>query len=412
MAQESLNPFEIAQRLVDGAAERLTVPDGLKQVLRSSRSQTVAAVPVLLDDGSVRVLEGYRVVHSTARGPALGGLRFHAKITPDELKAQAAVTSWTAAVAGVPLGGAAGGLACDPRRLSRGELERATRRYAAEVAALSGDDILSPDLGTDAQTMAWLHDTWAALGARRFAVGRPVVLGGPGPRAELAARAALFGIREACQGLRKPMRGTTVAVQGFGSVGGALARQLHDEGARLIAVGDSRGGLQAGRGLDPRLVAEHDRQAGSVVGFKGAERVTNEELLESKCDVLILAALEGQVTMRNAGRLRARVVAEVAPGGVTPGADRVLHERGVLLVPDLLCGVGAAVASYLEWGWARQGMSWDEEAATRHIERATVRAFREAQEQGRRHKGDLRLGALLLGVWRVAEATRLRGLFP
>jgi glutamate dehydrogenase (NAD(P)+) len=260
--------------------------------------------------------------------------------------------------------------------------------------------------------MAWMMDTGTALGGRPAVVGRPAVLGGPGPRADMVARAALFGIREACQGLRKPIRGTTVAVQGFGAVGMALARQLHDEGARVVAVADSKGGLHGSRGLDPRLVAEHERQAGSVVGFKGGERVTNEELLESKCDVLILAALEAQVSLRNAGRVRARIVAEVAPGAVTPGADRVLHDRGALLVPDLLCGVGSAVASHLEAAWNRKGQAWDEEAASRHIERATVRAFREAQEQGRRHKGDLRLGALVLGVWRVAEATRLRGLFP
>jgi glutamate dehydrogenase (NAD(P)+) len=412
MPQEALNPFEIAQRQVDAAAERLGLSDALRQVLRAPRRQTVMAVPTLMDDGSVRVLDGFRVLHSSARGPALGGLRFHPKVSLDELKAQAAAAAWTAAVAGVPLGGGAAGLACDPRRLSRGEMERATRRYAAELAGISAEEILAPGLGNDGQTMAWILDTALALGGRGLVVGRPTALGGPGQRAELASRAALFGIREACQGLRKPMRGTTVAVQGFDAVGSALARQLHDEGARVVAVGDGRGGLYAARGLDPRQVAEHEREAGSVAGFKGAERITNEELLEAKCDVLILAALDGQVTVRNAGRVRARILVEQAPGAVTPGADRTLHDRGAVLIPDLLCGVGGAVASHLEWTWDRQGQGWDEEAANRQIERATVRAFREAQEQARRHKGDLRLGALLLGVWRVAEATRLRGLFP
>jgi glutamate dehydrogenase (NAD(P)+) len=417
MAQESLNPFEIAQRQFDAAAERLGLDDGMRQVLRNPKRQLVVSVPTLMDDGSVKVFEGYRVQHNIARGPAKGGIRYHPKVNLDEVKALAFWMTWKCATVGIPYGGAKGGVACDPKKLSRGELERMTRRYASEIAILIGPDrdIPAPDVYTDAQTMAWIMDTYSMTvghSALGVVTGKPVELGGSIGRNEATARGAVFCIREACQSLRKPLKGATVAVQGFGNAGGIAARLLHDEGAKVIAVGDSKGGAYLSRGLDPRQVLLHKQQTGSVVGFKGAERITNEELLEIKCDILVPAALENQITLRNASRLRTRILAEAANGPTTPGADRVLQDRGVFVIPDVLCNAGGVTVSYFEWAQNLQGFFWDELEVVKQLERFMKRAFHEVHETAKRHKVDMRTAAYILSVARVAEATRVRGLFP
>ncbi|MGH7753375.1 MAG: Glu/Leu/Phe/Val family dehydrogenase, partial [Gemmatimonadales bacterium] len=342
MAQESLNPFEIAQRQFDAAADRIGLDDGMREVLRTPKRQLTVSVPTLMDDGSVKVFEGYRVQHNIARGPSKGGIRYHAKVTLDQVKALACWMTWKCATVNLPRGGATGGVACDPKKMSRGELERMTRRYAAEIFVLIGPDrdIPAPDVGTDAQTMSWIMDTYSVtLGhsAPGVVTGKPVELGGSVGHREATARGALLCIREACQVLRKPLRGATVAVQGFGQAGLVCARLLHEDGAKVVAISDSRGGVYASRGLNPGELAEHKLRTGSVVGLKGAERITNEELLETKCDILVPAALESQITLRNAARLRCRVVAEAGSGPTTPGADRVLHDRGVFVIPDILC---------------------------------------------------------------------------
>jgi glutamate dehydrogenase (NAD(P)+) len=416
MPQESLNPFDVALRQFDSAAELLGLADGLRSVLRSPKRQLLVSVPTLMDDGSVHVFDGYRVQHNIARGPSLGGTRYHQKLNLDEVKALAAWSTWTAATVNIPFGGAAGGVACDARKLSRGERERMTRRFAAELSILLGPDrdIPSPDLYTDSQTMAWIADTYSlgrghsALGA---VAGKPAELGG-GSRREAVARGALFCIHEACSLLRKPVRGATVVIQGFGSAGAGAARLLHEDGAKVVAVSDSRGGVYAGRGLDLGPLLEHKERTGSVVGFKGAERVTNEELIQTKCDVLVPAALESQITQRNASRVRARILAEVASGPTTPGADRILRDRGVFVIPDILCSAGGVTASYLERARDLQGFCGEEAEVARHLERVIRRAFHEVHETAKRHKTDMRTAAHALAVGRVAEATRTRGLFP
>ncbi|MET0555316.1 MAG: Glu/Leu/Phe/Val dehydrogenase [Vicinamibacteria bacterium] len=417
MGQENLNPFDNAQRLFDLAAEKMGLPDALRQVLREPRRQLTVSVPTLMDDGSVKVHTGFRVQHDTARGPAKGGIRYHAKLTLDDVKALAAAMTWKCAVVNVPFGGAKGGVACDPKKLSRGERERLTRRYASAIAPLLGPDrdVAGPDVGTDEQTMAWIVDTCAAgRGGSSPAVvtGKPQALGGSAGRADATARGVLSCVRDACANLKKPLRGATVAVQGFGHAGSHAARLLHDEGARIVALSDSRGGAYSSRGLDPRQVAEHKQRTGSVVGWKGAERITNDELIEVKCDVLVPAALEHQITLRNASRVRARVVAEAANGPTTPAADRVLREHGVLVVPDILCSAGGVTVSYFEWAQNLQASSWDEPHVHRELEKVMKRAYQEVAETGRRHKTDLRTAAYVLAIGRVAEATRLRGLFP
>jgi glutamate dehydrogenase (NAD(P)+) len=370
-----------------------------------------------MDDGSVKVFEGYRVQHNIARGPAKGGIRYHPKVNLDEVKALAAWMTWKCATVNIPYGGAKGGVCCDPKRMSRGELERMTRRYASEISLLIGPDrdIPAPDVYTDAQTMAWIMDTYSMTvghSALGVVTGKAVELGGSVGRNEATARGAVFCIREACQVLRKPLRGATVAVQGFGNAGATAARLLHDEGAKVVAVSDSKGGAYQSRGLDPRQIFAHKQQTGSLVGFKGAERITNEELLEVKCDILVPAALENQITLRNASRIRTRIVAEAANGPTTPGADRVLQDRGIFVIPDIVCNAGGVTVSYFEWAQDLQGFFWEELEVTKQLEKFMKRAFHEVHETGKRQKVDMRTAAYVLAVSRVAEATRLRGLFP
>jgi glutamate dehydrogenase (NAD(P)+) len=417
MAQESLNPFEIAVRQFDIAAEKLGLDAGMREVLRHPKRQLIVSVPTLMDDGSVRVFQGYRIQHNIARGPAKGGIRYHPKVTLDEVKALASWMTWKCATVNIPYGGGKGGVACDPKQMSRGELERMTRRYASEISIIIGPDrdIPAPDVYTDSQTMAWIMDTYSmtrGYSALGVVTGKPIELGGSVGRNEATARGALFCIREACQVIKKPVRGATVAVQGFGNAGAIVARLLHDDGAKVVAASDSRGGVYSSRGLDPMRLMEHKKEAGSLVGFKGAERVTNEELLETKCDVLVPAALENQITQKNANRIRARILAEAANGPTTPAADRILHERGIFVIPDILCNAGGVTVSYFEWAQDLQGFFWEELEVNKQLEKFMKRAFHEVYETSKKHKVDMRVAAYILAVARVAEATRVRGLFP
>ncbi len=417
MAQENLNPFEIALRQFDAAADKLGLENGMRQVLRTPKRQLTVSIPALMDDGELRVFEGYRVQHNLARGPALGGIRYHPRVSLDEVKALAAWTTWRCATLNLPCGGAQGGVVCDPKKMSRAELERMTRRYASEIWLLIGPerDIPAPEVSTDAQTMAWIMDTYSATRGRsapRVVSGKPVALGGHIAHEDATARGAVSCIREACQLMRKPVRGATAAVQGFGKAGGAAARLLQQEGARVVAISDSRGGVYSSRGLELAKLIEHKEQSGSVVGFKGAERITNEELLDVKCDVLVPAALESQITLKNASRLRARIVAEVASGPTTPGADRVLADKGVFVIPDILCSAGGVMAAYFESTQELPGLFWEDAELQQRLERSVRRAFHEVHDTAKRHRSDMRAGAYFLAVARVAEATRLRGLFP
>jgi glutamate dehydrogenase (NAD(P)+) len=417
MPQESLNPFEIAQRQFDTAAEKMGLDDGMREVLRNPKRQLVVSVPTLMDDGTVRVFNGYRVQHNIARGPAKGGIRYHPGVTLDEVKALAAWMTWKCATVNVPYGGGKGGVTCDPKRMSRGELERMTRRYAAEISIIIGPDrdIPAPDVYTDAQTMAWIMDTYSMTQGHSslgVVTGKPLTLGGSAGRNEATARGALFCIREACAVIKKPLKGATVAIQGAGNAGAIAARLLHADGARVVALSDSKGGAYSSKGLDPAQMIDHKEKTGSVAGFKGAERITNEELLEVKCDVLVPAALENQITQKNASRVRARIVAEAANGPTTPSADRVLRDHGVFVIPDILCNAGGVTVSYFEWAQNMQGYFWDEGQVNRELERFMKRAFQEVHQTSQRYKTDMRTAAYMLAVGRVAEATRVRGLFP
>ena len=413
---EIRNPFEVAQRQFDIAAEALRLEDGIRLKLRVPRRALIVSVPFEMDDGSWQVVQGYRVQHDVSRGPAKGGIRFHPQVTLDEVKALAAWMTWKCAVVNLPYGGAKGGIEVDPKKLSNHELERMTRRYTNEIAIIIGPekDIPAPDVYTDAQVMAWIMDTFTmrqGFASPGVVTGRPISLGGSLGRREATARGCTYAIEEACQYLGKQLEGMTVAIQGYGNAGSIAHDLLHARGAKVVAVSDSRGGVHSTRGLDPKIVQTHKAQAGSVVGLPGADRIGNHELLELKVDILIPAALENQITQENAPRIRPKILAEAANGPTTPDADPILHENGVFLIPDILANAGGVTVSYFEWVQDLANYFWTEEEVNQKLETIMRRAFLDVSALAEKHHVHNRTAAYMLGVGRVAEATRLRGLY-
>jgi glutamate dehydrogenase (NAD(P)+) len=417
-AREELNPFRIAQQQFDIAADVLGLDESMRQVLRNAKRQLIVAVPVKMDGGEVRVFEGYRVQHNIARGPAKGGIRFHPGVTLDEVKALASWMTWKCATVGIPYGGGKGGVVCDPRSMSCGELERLTRRFAFEIAPIVGPDrdIPAPDVYTDEQTMAWIMDTISMVrGHTELAVvtGKPLSLGGSQGRHEATARGCLYVVREAARvrGLR--LRDARVAIHGFGNAGANFARLVSSEdGARVVAVADSRAGAYNENGIDVQAALRHKAERGTIEGLANAARVRPEEVLEVDCDVLLPAALENSITLENVGRVRAPLIAELANGPVTPGADRVLFERGSLLLPDILANAGGVTVSYYEWVQNQYSYFWTEDRVRETLEQTMRTAFAGVYAEAERHRTDMRTGAYILAVGRVAEATRVRGIFP
>ncbi len=417
IAEENLNPFAVALAQFDRAAAYLDLDDGLRELLKTPKRQLIVSIPVKMDDGSLRVFEGYRVQHNVARGPGKGGIRYHPDVTLDEVKALAMWMTWKCATVNLPYGGAKGGVRVNPKELSQGELERLTRRYATEIAPLIGPerDIPAPDVYTDAQTMAWIMDTISMFkGHTELGVvtGKPIELGGSHGRQEATARGCQVVIREACRVLGLALNGATVVVQGFGNAGSNLARFLHQDGARIIAVSDSKGGIYNPHGIDPEAALQHKARTGALHGLPDTEAITNEELLELPCDILVPAALENQITRRNADRIRARLVAEAANGPTTPAADDILFDRGITVIPDILANAGGVSVSYFEWVQDQYGFFWPEDEVLRHLERVMTGAFHEVHATAERYGVDLRRGAYILAIGRVAEATRVRGIFP
>ncbi|MBI3681294.1 MAG: Glu/Leu/Phe/Val dehydrogenase [Acidobacteria bacterium] len=415
--QESLNPFEIATAQFNKAADYLHLEEDMREILRTPKRQLIVSIPVRMDDGRTQVFEGYRVQHNIARGPAKGGIRYHPSVTLDEVKALASWMTWKCATVNIPFGGGKGGVRLNPKLLSRGELERLTRRYATEIAPIIGPDrdIPAPDVYTNAQTMAWIMDTISMFhGHTELGVvtGKPVSLGGSKGRNDATGRGCLYAVREACRVLGMPVSGAMVAVHGFGNAGSVAARLLHEDGARVIAVSDTKGGIYNDRGLDPALVARFKAETGTVVGYGEADRISNEELLGLKCGVLVPAALENAITLENADRVRARIVAEAANGPTTPGADEVLHDKGVFVIPDILCNAGGVTVSYFEWVQDLYGFFWTEKEVSHYLERTMTEAFRDVHSTAGQHGASMRTAAYILAVDRVAEATRERGIFP
>jgi glutamate dehydrogenase/leucine dehydrogenase len=415
--REELNPFRIAQIQFDMAAEFLKLDPGLRQILRTPKRVLEVAVPTKMDNGQVKVLPGYRVQHNIARGPGKGGIRFHPNVTLDEVKALATWMTWKTAVVNVPFGGAKGGIICDPKRMSKSELERMTRRYASELVPIIGpdQDIPAPDVYTDAQTMAWIMDTYSMMLGHTVTgvvTGKPVAVGGSLGRAEATAQGLVYVVEEACKVKKLSLRGATVAVQGFGNAGATAARLLAERKAKIVALSDTRGGVTNPRGIDPIKAIRYKERSGTVVGMPGASRLSNEELLTMKCDILVPAALENVINLQNAESIKAKIIAEAANGPTTPHADEILARRGITVLPDILANSGGVTVSYFEWVQNQEGLLWDSAEVNQRLQRIMIKAFHEMVETMRKHHVPPRAGAMILAVGRVAEATLVRGLFP
>jgi glutamate dehydrogenase (NAD(P)+) len=415
---EELNPFKIAQQQFDTAANYLDLDDSMRQVLKNAKRQLVVSIPVKMDEGHVRVFEGYRVQHNVARGPAKGGIRFHPGVTLDEVKALASWMTWKCATVGIPYGGGKGGVVCDPKSMSKGELERLTRRYAFEIAPIIGPDrdIPAPDVYTDEQTMAWIMDTISMVrGHTELGVvtGKPIALGGSQGRGEATARGCLYAVREACRVRGINLRDARVAIHGFGNAGANFARLVSSEdGARVVAIADSRAGVYNEHGIGVQAALRHKAETGTVEGLHHTEPIGRDEVLEAECDILLPASLENSITLANVENVRARVIAELANGPVTPGADRVLFDRGVFLLPDILANAGGVTVSYYEWVQDQYGYFWTEERVRETLEQTMRTAFAGVYAAAERFRTDMRIGAYIVAVSRVAEATRVRGIFP
>ena len=416
-APEQLNPFEIAKQQFDRAADYLELEESMRQVLRSAKRQLIVSIPVKMDGGETKVFEGYRVQHNIARGPAKGGIRYHPNVTLDEVKALASWMTWKCATVGIPYGGGKGGVVCDPKSLSKSELERLTRRYAFEIAPIIGPDrdIPAPDVYTDSQTMAWIMDTISMVrGHTELGVvtGKPLSLGGSQGRHEATARGALYALREACEVKGMKLKDSRVAVQGFGNAGAIITELVAKDGAKVVAVCDSKCGLYNESGLYVRGVLKHKEETGSLQGFSDAKEITSDEVLEVDCDILCPSALENSITMKNVGKVKAKIIAELANGPTTPGADRVLEDNGVLLIPDILANAGGVTVSYYEWVQDQYSFFWSEDRINHTLEATMGKSFHEVHEKAKHYGTDLRTGAYILAIDRVAEATRVRGIFP
>jgi glutamate dehydrogenase (NAD(P)+) len=415
--REELNPFEIAKQQFTRAADYLDLDVSVRNVLQSPKRQLIVSIPVKMDGGDVQVFEGYRVQHNIARGPAKGGIRYHPNVTLDEVKALASWMTWKCATVGIPYGGGKGGVICDPKRMSMNELERLTRRYAFEIAPIIGPDrdIPAPDVYTDEQTMAWIMDTISMVrGHTELGVvtGKPISLGGSQGRREATARGCLYALREACKVKGISLKGARVAVHGFGNAGANIARLVAADGARVVAACDSKAGLYCESGIDIPAALRHKTETESLAGLGGTKAISPEDIVGVDCDILLPAALENAITLANVGQVKARIVAELANGPTTPGADRVLADQGVLLVPDILANAGGVTVSYYEWVQDQYSFFWSEKQINETLEQAMRKAFTEVYQTAQRYETDMRTGAYILAVDRVSEATRVRGIFP
>jgi glutamate dehydrogenase (NAD(P)+) len=408
---------QVALEQYDRAADKLNLGAAVREVLRYPKREVTVHFPVQLDDGTSRVFTGYRVWHNIARGPAKGGMRFHPQSDLQEIRALAMLMTWKCACVKIPYGGAKGGVTCDPKALSLRELEHLTRRFTTEISDMIGpdSDIPAPDVNTNAQIMAWMMDTYSMH--RGFSVtgvvtGKPVSIGGSEGRQEATGRGVVYTIQEAAKSVDLDLTGARVVVQGYGNAGESAARFIAELGAKVIAVSDSRGGVFNGDGLDLQLVTRHKQETGSVIGTPRTRPVDNAELLELDCDILIPAALEGVITERNAPRIRARIIAEAANGPTNPAADDILRQRGVMIIPDILCNAGGVTVSYFEWVQDREEFFWSIDEINARLRRVMVRSFDDVHRTAIEHDVDMRLAAYMLSVSRVAEATLTRGFYP
>ncbi len=408
---------DAAIRLFNIAADHLNLDSGIREKLKWPKRELTVHFPVKMDDGTIKIFVGHRVQHNVTRGPAKGGIRYHPDVTLEEVRALAALMTWKCAVVNVPFGGAKGGVKCDPKKMSLRELEGLTRRYTTEISLLLGpeSDIPAPDVYTNAQTMAWIMDTYSmhkGYSVPGVVTGKPISIGGSLGRNEATARGCVFTIQEAARHLGLDLSRATAVVQGYGNAGAIAAILLGALGVRVVAVSDSRGGAFNPKGIDPVIALEHKGKAGSVATFPEADRVSNEELVELPCDIFVPAALEGVITRQNAPRIKARIMAEAANGPTMPEADPILFANNVFVIPDILANAGGVTVSYFEWVQNLEMLYWSEDDVNRRLKEIMVRSFHEVKEIAARERVDMRTAAYILAVGRVAEATLVRGVYP
>jgi glutamate dehydrogenase (NAD(P)+) len=412
-----LSAYSIARRQFDLAADLLDLSPSLRGILRSPQRELSVNFPVKLDDGSTRMFTGYRVQHNLSRGPVKGGIRYHPAVTLDDVRALAMWMTWKCAVANLPYGGAKGAVVVDPRTLSAEEIERLTRRYASEISLLIGPekDIPAPDINTNPQIMAWIMDTISmhqGYTVPAIVTGKPLNIGGSEGRNEATARGIVSSLGEAARHLDLGLQGSRVAIQGFGNVGANTARMFHELGAIVVAVSDSTGGVYNPRGLRPIDLLQYKRNTGSLRSFPKGDAISNQELIELDCDILVPAALGQVITAENAHRVRARVVAEAANGPTTPEADEILFDQGIFVLPDVLANAGGVVVSYFEWVQGLQEFFWTEREVNAQLERVMSLAFQQVLQVAQERGVHMRTAAHLLAIRRVADAVTTRGIYP
>ena len=414
---KALNPYHMAVQQFEAAAEKLHLSEDMREVLRQPKRELAVNFPVRLDSGRIKTFTGYRVQHNVNRGPAKGGIRYGPDVTLDEVKALAMWMTWKCAVVGIPFGGAKGGVICDPKQMSPAELERLTRRYTTEISIVIGphSDIPAPDVNTNSQVMAWIMDTYSmheGFSIPAVVTGKPLSIGGSEGRNDATATGVLFVTRQAAKRLGMPLRGARISIQGYGNAGAIAARLFHNEGCKIVAVSDTRGGIYNEAGLDPSAVLRYKQERGSVIDFPQAQQVRVQDVLEVPCDILIPAATEGVLTAANAARVQARIVAEAANGPTTPEADKILFDKDTIVIPDILANAGGVTVSYFEWVQDLQSFFWGVDEITQKLEVIMNRAFSAVAAKADQYHCDMRLAANMQAISSVAEATQVRGIYP
>jgi glutamate dehydrogenase/leucine dehydrogenase len=415
---EKINPFQVALKQLEEAAKILNLDKGMFDVLSHPKRVLTVSIPVKMDDGSMRVFTGYRSQHNDARGPYKGGIRYHPDVTIDEVKALSMWMTWKCAIADIPYGGGKGGIICNPKEMSENELERMTRRFAYMISDIIGPhtDIPAPDVYTGGKEMAWIMDTYSALKGNfvqpELITGKPIPIGGSLGRNEATGRGLAYTVREAAKELGINMKESTIVVQGFGNAGQFSSKLVQDQGGKVIAASDTQGAIINSEGISADALMKHKKETGSVVGFDGSRSISNEELLQTECTILIPAALENQITKNNAGKIKAKIIAEAANGPTTPEADEVLYKNGILVIPDILANGGGVTVSYFEWLQNLRRDYWTEDEVNNRLDKNITKSFHDVYDAHKKYNVDMRKAATLLAINRVAEATKIRGIWP
>jgi glutamate dehydrogenase (NAD(P)+) len=414
----AINPYQTAVQQLDEASKLIKLDDGMRQVLANPKRVLTVSLPVKMDNNEIKVFTGFRSQHNDARGPYKGGIRYHPQVSIDEIKALSMWMTWKCAVADIPYGGGKGGIICNPKEMSEDELERLTRRYAYAISDIIGPrtDIPAPDVYTGGKEMAWIMDTYSALKGDfmqpEIITGKPLAIGGSLGRTEATGRGLSFTVREAAKRLKINMNTATVVVQGFGNAGQYSAQFLEEQGAKVIAVSDSNGGGSNKDGIQVGALRKHKEKKGSVVGFPGTRPISNEDLVEMECTILVPAALENQITSKNAGKIKAKIVAEAANGPTTPDADDILYKNGIMVIPDILANGGGVTVSYFEWLQNLRREYWKEDEVNQRLDRNISKAFSDVYETHDQYTVNMRKASTLLAIKRVVEATKIRGIWP